>query len=790
MPAVQEITKTENTDNNSGSRSGVLKRIALAGNPNAGKTTLFNALTGMRQRVGNYPGVTVEKKDGRCQLVPGRDALILDLPGTYSLSPKSPDEEIARDVLLGLRSETPPPDIVVIVVDASNLERNLYLATQIIELGIPAIIALNMSDVAAKAGKLVDPHELSLAMGVPVVPLVAVRGEGVPLLKATLLKAIPSATPPSVHLPAHLQEVRDRLAQALDGHLDLDAPPISTVPEEDEEGLSAEQTVAYPNDPMNAGLRGIALRLLCSDVPARTIGEIFNHDAAGLIAEVRANKELAPLAASVAESRARYSMLGSVVKRVESLSQNQASKSFTDRADAILTHRVWGLIIFAALTLLVFQAIFSWANIPMDWIDGNVSALKDAVKNGMAEGPLRDLLADGVIAGVGGVVIFLPQILILFFFIGLLEDTGYMARAAFIMDRLMAKVGLHGRAFIPLMSSFACAIPGIMATRTIANRRDRMTTILIAPLMACSARLPVYTLMIGTFIPATKLGGFHVPLGPLGVRYFGLTLPAAVMFSLYALGVIVAMAAAFVFKKTLFAGPPPVLMMELPPYKMPAWKNVVITMWDRGSEFLKRAGTIILAISIILWFMLSYPKDATEQATASAKPALGTPTMSAATPEQAEEAQKAVENQAKATALDHSFAGKIGHAVEPAIAPIGFNWKIGIGLIGAMAAREVFVATIGTVYAVGDDADEESVPLREAMKKDKWPDGRPVWTTLTAISLMVYFVIAMQCISTLAIVKRETNSWKWPAFMLVYLTVLAWVASFLVYQVGRILGYG
>jgi ferrous iron transport protein B len=383
-----------------------------------------------------------------------------------------------------------------------------------------------------------------------------------------------------------------------------------------------------------------------------------------------------------------------------------------------------------------------------------------------------------VLAGVGAVVIFLPQIVILFFFIGILEDSGYMARAAFLMDRMMSRVGLHGRAFIPLMSSFACAIPGIMATRTISSRRDRMTTILIAPLMSCSARLPVYYLMITAFIPNRRVLGMEI-----GGRFIGFSLRETVIFSMYVLGIVAAMLMAWLFKKTLFKGPPPPLLLELPPYKMPAWKNVLITMWDRASQFLKRAGTTILAISVILWFLLSYPKidvsRVSPQEIAAAR--LSTAPQSAASTREA--SAPLTDEEIAGLQTQHSFAGTIGRTLEPLIKPLGFNWKIGIGLIGAMSAREVFVSTIGNVYSVGE-ADETSSPLRAQMMRDRWPDGTPVWTPVVGIAILVYFVLAMQCVSTLAVVRRETNSWKWPAFMLGYMTVLAWVAAFIVYQVG------
>jgi len=734
LPPLQEKGRT-------GASKRRLRTIALAGNPNAGKTTIFNALTGMRQKVGNYPGVTVERKEGLCRLPDGQEITILDLPGTYSLSPKSPDEEISRDVLLGLAPGVDLPDAVIVVVDASNLERNLYLATQILELGFPTVIALNMSDVAKAAGKSVDHEKLAHDLGTPVVPMVALRGKGVPELRQQLQENIAKPTPPALKLAAPLQDARAELA---------------------------EQISAATGETPEA-MQGAALRLLSSNQQQWQIEHRFGEAVWECYHRLR--EELPLAKAGAGEAAARYQMLGDVVRRATHSDDKVLSRNFTDKADAILTHKVGGLVVFALITLLVFQAIFSWANMPMDLIDNMVSALGSFVQSHMADGPLRDMIVNGIIAGVGAVVVFVPQIVILFFFIGILEDSGYMARAAFIMDRLMAKVGLHGRAFIPLMSSFACAIPGIMATRTIASRRDRMTTILIAPLMSCSARLPVYTLMIATFIPAAKVAGF-------------ISLRAAVMFSMYVLGVVVAMAAAWIFRRTLFKGAQPSLMMELPPYKFPSWRNVLITMWDRASQFLTRAGTVILAISIILWAMLSYPKtDPAQPATKAAlSAAMTTPVEGMSQEEQQEDVLAGLQ-------IKNSLAGRVGHWVEPFIKPLGFNWKIGVGLIGAMAAREVFVSTIGTVYSVGE-SDETSTPLRDALKNDKWPDGKPVWTTLVAVSLLVYFVLAMQCVSTLAIVRRETNSWKWPIFMQVYLTAIAWIASFIIYQGGKFFGFG
>ena len=716
-------------------------RVALVGNPNAGKTTLFNALTGLRQKVGNYPGVTVEKKEGRLWLPEHGEATLLDLPGTYSLVPTSPDETITRDVLLHWRADLELPDAVIVVVDASNLGGNLYLATQVLELGYPTVIALNMSDVARAQGKEIDVEELARELGAPVVACVAIRGEGLDELRLELAQVVEDGAPRSLELtlPEDVAIARNVIAERL--------PKTLRAPE------------------------ACALRILADNAPDASWRAQLGPDIAACV-DVHAQEVGRDIGAE--EARARHTQSAQIARRVTRQTTAEVPRSFSDRVDRVLLHPVGGLAVFALIILLVFQAIYTWASVPMDWIDGLVAQTGNAVTQIMPDGPLRDLLVEGVIAGVGAVVIFLPQILILFFFTGLLEDTGYMARATFLMDRLMARVGLHGRAFIPLVSSFACAIPGIMATRTIADPRDRLTTILVAPLMACSARLPVYALMIGAFIPN---------------RHWGiLSLRAVTLFSLYAGGVIAALIVAWFLKRTILKGPPPSLILELPAYKTPSWRNIIVTMWDRASQFLKRAGTVILSLSILLWFLLSYPKTPTATVTTPTAPVAQTramPQSEAAL----DEVESAAEEQQASNQVRYSFAGRLGHAIEPVIAPLGFNWKIGIGLIGAMSAREVFVSTLGTVYSVAD-ADETSRPLQDSLRKDRWPDGRPVWTTLTAVSLLVYFVLAMQCISTLAIVRRETNGWKWPIVMQVYLTALAYFASLIIYQGGKWLGWG
>jgi ferrous iron transport protein B len=485
--------------------------------------------------------------------------------------------------------------------------------------------------------------------------------------------------------------------------------------------------------------RGEALLLLT--LHDKALDEVTHHDKEVVAVTKAAQQRLRtagidPISAPV---DARYDWIGTVCAAVHHTGEGHHAQSISDKLDGWLTHRVWGWVAFLGMMALMFFCIFKVAEYPMNWIDAGTGWLSDFVKDRMADGDLRGLITDGVIAGVGGVVIFLPQILVLFLFLGILEDTGYMARAAFIMDRLMSKVGLHGKSFIPMLSSFACAIPGIMATRTIENRKDRLVTILVAPLMSCSARLPVYAIMIAVLMP----------LGSAWAK-------AGIILSMYALGMVTAMLMAWFFKKRIFRGDTPMLLLEMPPYRMPSLKGVIIRMWERGMIFLKRAGTVILALSILLWALSTYPKSAPE-----------------ATPSEA---------------LAHSIAGRMGHAIEPMIAPLGYDWKIGIGLIGSFAAREVFVGTMSIVYNVESD-DENTEPLRETMAEEKRPDGTPVFTPLVCIGLMVFYVLAMQCISTVAIVRRETNSWRWPLFQIAYMTALAWLGAFVVYQGGRLLGF-
>jgi len=654
--------------------------IALAGNPNAGKTTLFNSLTGLKQKVANYPGVTVERKEGPWS-VGDKTSKLVDLPGLYSLDATSLDEQIASEIIQGEYTGVSKPDAIVAVVDATNLERNLYLVTQILECGIPLVIALTMVDVFEKQKHEIDIEMLSVLLKTPIVAVNVKTGRG------------------TKDLAAKVNEV----------------------------------LFTQPKSPL-----------------------IF--DSSG--DEDEANGRIF----------ARYNFISNAVQ--ESVwHSDQSQHRFSEKIDRVLTHKFFGLVILVGILLLVFQTIFSWSSLPMDLLEQGFGAAAVFVRTQMPPGILTDLVADGIIAGVGGVVVFLPQILLLFLFISILEDSGYMARAAFLLDKLMSRVGLHGKAFLPLFSSFACAIPGIMATRTIENRRDRFATIMIAPFMSCSARLPVYTLMIAAFFAGQTVLGF-------------ISVGAILMLAMYTLGILVAVAAAFVLKRTLLKAPPPPFLMELPPYRVPNLRTVFQNMLTRAWLFLKRAGTVILAISIILWSLMYFPRS--EQPSAGSE--AGT-TMTGAI--NAGDGRQTAENEPppESEQLKNSYAGKLGHAIEPVISPLGFDWKIGVALIASFAAREVLVSTLSIIYNVGKDENEESETLIAAVRDAKKDDGKPAWTPLTALTLMVFFVLAMQCMSTLAIVRRETNSWRWPIFMMAYMTVLAYVAAFATYQGGKLLGF-
>jgi len=687
--------------------------IALAGNPNAGKTTLFNSLTGLRQKIANYPGVTVERKEGAWEIKENLEpARLIDLPGLYSLDATSIDEQIARDVITGRVKDLPAPDVVVAVVDATNLARNLYLVTQILEYQVPVVIALTMIDIAEKNGIVIDIEKLSEKLGATVIGLNVKQKVGLETLSEAVLKSANSKSKGAGwRLSNEAEKVIASLTVSDNGHASVD-----------------RQTAI--------------VELYGDELPA-------DEKRRELILKARKDLKAANPNFWQEPLLARYAWIENAVN--ESVYHNQEEKlSTSQKIDRVLTHKLFGPVVLFLLLLFIFQTIFTWASLPMDLIDSGFGALGDSVRANMPQGLLTDLIVGGVIAGVGGVIVFLPQILLLFFFISILEDTGYMARAAFLMDKLMHGVGLHGKAFMPLLSSFACAIPGIMATRTIENPKDRLATILIAPFMSCSARLPVYTLMIAAFFSDRTLFGF-------------LSLGALLIMAMYLLGIITAVCVAWILKRTILKSPAPPLVMELPPYRAPSFVTVIQLMIQQAWLFLKRAGTVILAISIILWALATFPRTT-------------------ANPSQDEATQKSEQ-------LKNSFAGRAGHLIEPVIEPLGFDWKMGVALIASFAAREVLVSTLSIIYNAGDGDDAESESLIKAVKDAKREDGKTAWTPLTALTMMVFFVLACQCMSTLAIVRRETNSLRWPAFMFIYMTVLAYVVSFIVYQTGKALGF-
>jgi ferrous iron transport protein B len=640
-----------------------LKVIALVGNPNCGKTTLFNALTGSRYKVANYPGVTVEKREGSLALSPNGCARIFDLPGTYALQGTTLDEKIVTQFIGGEMAECPRPDLVVVVADATNLERNLFLLSELIDTGLPIVLAANMMDAAERAGIKVYTELLSRHLDLPVVPIVARSKSGISSLIEVVKKT-------------------------------LEAPIVS------------KQRYAW--------------------IPStHALSERLRHNSHQSISHDPA------LVTTIATLR--YSWIRSIVEKSTKHERGGAS-SFSERLDRVLTSKIWGLPIMLGLFALVFQAIFLWAQLPMDVIGSAVDAVSSWLSANLPAGMLTSLLAEGIVPGVGNVIVFVPQIAILFFFIGLLEDCGYLSRAAFLLDNFMRKIGLQGRAFIPLLSSFACAVPGILSTRTIPSRSDRLATIMIAPLMSCSARLPVYAVLIAAFIPRSSIAGV-------------LSLQGLTLLGMYALGIIGACIVAWVLKKTLARKELSFYVMEMPPLRMPLPRVVLRGAYDSVVSFLKNASTIILACSIILWFLSSYPKPAPDF---------------------------------QGNAVRESYAGQIGVAIEPLIKPLGFNWEIGIGIISSFPAREVFITGLSTVYELGDDDDDHQGLVAHLRKKRD--DGS--FTLLTALSLMVFYVFACQCMSTLAVCKRETGSWAWTFGMFAYMTGLAYLASFVTYQVG------
>ncbi len=692
------------------------RRVALAGNPNVGKTSLFNVLTGSRHKVGNYAGVTVETREGDVdpRLAPALPLVLVDLPGTYSLTAIAEDEAVAFRCLAG--EGQPAPDVVVLVLDAANLARNLYLAAQLVELGRPLVVALNMVDVAAAAGAPVDAAALARALGAPVVPTVARTGEGA----AALVAAICAIDPVPKDSP-----LRARLLAG-------DGPELA--------GLG---------DPVRARWLLAAAAAGTLDLTGATAAErdvLARQDPA---ARARAARDLIV---------ARYREVDALLDAIgfgPAARERAPAMDRSARIDRVLTHRALGLVIFAAVMATIFTSIFAWAEPLMGAIEAAIAWLSEQVKSALGPGVFTDLLTDGVVAGVGNVLVFVPQIALLFLLLGLLEDSGYMARAAFLIDRLMARVGLHGRAFVPLLSGYACAIPAILGTRTISSPRDRLVTILMIPFMSCSARLPIYVLIISALFPSDQW------VGPF-------TLGSLILLAMYALSTASALAAGAIYKRTLLRGPTPPFVLELPPYRLPRVRNTLLHVWDRTLEFVRGAGTVILAMTVVLWALLSFPRPPE-------------PPSDAAVPTAMSEAPAE-------SPIEHSIGGRIGKAMEPALAPMGQDYRMGIAILGSFAAREVMVSTLGLVYGI-EGADDDDRPLREAMRSARDERGHPRHTPLRGLAVMVFFVYACQCMSTIAVVRRETRSWRWPLLMFTTMTALAYVAAVLVFQVGRALGY-
>ncbi len=726
-----------------------MPRIALAGNPNTGKTSLFNRLTGANARVGNYPGVTVEREIGKWNLG-SRTVEVMDVPGAYSLAARSAEEQVAIRSVFGLDPGEPRPALVVVVIDATQLVRNLYFAMQLIEARVPVVLALNLIDVARAQGSPPDRQRVEDILGVPVVAVSAATGEGLePLARAVervLVRPDEGRSVATWRYPRALEKDVDRLAALVAAWSPEEAKAL---------GRWALLSVDVEDELV--------------DIPEVVRKEVTN---------VRRQAEAAGRDIDAELIGTRYSWLDAQDFGI----RGTADTGFTEAVDRFLLHPLWGGLTFLLTMGVLFQALFSWSDPAISAIEATFAWLATHVHNALPDGVVNDFLVQGVINGAGSVVVFLPQIMLLFFLLGFLEDSGYMARVAFLVDRLMKSLGLHGRAFVPMLSGYACAVPAIMATRTLERQRDRVLTMMVVPLMSCSARLPVYTLIISAlFPPNTKFFGF-IPA------------PAFMMVFMYVFSTTMALTAAAVLGRTMLKGPKVPLLLELPPYRVPRLATVVRQMWMRAKTFLTEAGTTILACTVVLWALLAFPRHPLLSHDYNADRAA----ISASTDPTSDASELAADHRAALDAVDaaetaeklqKSYGGQLGHLVEPLIRPLGFDWKIGVGLVGAFAAREVFVSTMGVVYGIGADQDEQSVPLRERIRGEKRDDGTPVYTPLVGLSLMIFFALSAQCMSTLAVVRRESRSWKWPAFLFAYMTVLAWCFSFVVYQGGKALGF-
>lgn len=695
-------------------------KIALVGNPNSGKSSLFNVLTGLNQKVGNFPGVTVDKKTGGSRISDTLTASILDLPGTYSLYPKSADEQVTYEVLLNLHNAD-RPDLIVVIADAANLKRNLLFCSQIMDLKIPVVIALTMMDIARKKGITINIGELERQMGVPVIPINPRKSKGIQQLKKSISDVQGSS------YVANRPDFIDITA--------LTGPWLGEL-----------------QDITGAGSAYSAMHIACNHAELPFLNAAQRIRISALLDTERFHRSKV----QAEEIMQRYQRIGSIMQQCVAEDSPVKRAVVSERIDKVLLHPVWGNLILLTVLFLLFQSIFWLAQYPMDWIESGFSVLGSWLNTVLPDNLFRDILVNGVLAGISGIAVFIPQIMILFGFITILEDSGYMARISFLTDRLMRSVGLNGRSVMPLISGMACAVPAIMATRTIQNRKERLVTILVTPLMSCSARLPVYTILIGLVIPRTFfLGIFNVQ--------------GLVLMGLYLLGFFMALLVSRVLSMIIKISDRTYFLMELPVYRSPRWKNVGTTMIEKAKIFVTDAGKVIMVISLILWALSSYGPPGRMKAIDEKYAAYKGPLS----PVQ--------EHTRQTEKLEASFAGIMGHGIEPVIRPLGYDWKIGIALITSFAAREVFVGTMATLYSVGNDEASDE-PLREKMRVARWPDGRPVYTLAAGVSLLIFYVFAMQCMSTLAIVKRETRSWKWPAIQFVYMLGLAWAGAWVAYR--------
>lgn len=694
-------------------------KIALVGNPNSGKSSLFNHLTGLNQRTANFPGVTVAKHTGNCKMPDGSTAEIIDLPGIYSLYPRSLDECIVSEILLNHRSPE-CPNVVVVIADATNLKRGLLLLTQIMDVGLPTVLALNMMDLAAKAGITYDIQLLEARLGISVIPLNARNGNGVEELKKTVLIPCKAVQKPVFSIYTEAMPAVREVRKTLDVDNDYEA----------------YQFLEQPH-----GLQFLPM------------------EDRKFIDEVRTRHHIFPGKFHGAETIERYSFIQNLLEEIILKPADESWKKYSFRLDRILTHRVWGLLIFLLVLFLIFQSIFSWATIPMDLIDRWFASLSNYLENILPEGPATRLFTEGVIPGVGGIVIFVPQIAILFAFISMLEESGYMARVVFMMDKVMRKFGLNGRSVVPLISGVACAIPAILSTRMIDNWKERTLTILVTPLMSCSARIPVFTILIALILPQQSYWGFF-------------NLQGLMLMALYLLGFFAALLSAWVISKLIQVKERSYLLMELPTYRVPKWSNVGYTIVDKTKAFVWEAGKIIMAISIVLWVLASYgPGDNLDKAREYVLKDAANLRLT----------EQGLEDRIASYKLEHSYAGIIGKALEPVIKPLGYDWKIGIALLTSFAAREVFVGTMATIYSIGSTEDQSSIKSR--MQAEINPEtGEPRFTFAVGVSLLLFYTFAMQCMSTLAVVYRETTSWKWPALQLVYMSVLAYLSALAAFQ--------